>query len=121
MNEEALIHQLYRALVLTKSDAEKNGFSYGSQSNCQKALQAFNRWAGNEWRTPDYPPDHVADDRPAHIEVDAGDIRVKAELYVGFAVRLIFEGPQWQGYAHIARQEWDAPLSPKDAHLEEVD
>lgn len=37
----ALIVALHRALVLTKKDAERDGFKYGQQSTCQKALDAF--------------------------------------------------------------------------------
>ena len=44
-NEVVLLAgQLWKALRLTKCDAEKNGFSYGSQSNCVKAMKAFEKW-----------------------------------------------------------------------------
>jgi hypothetical protein len=36
-----LNRQLYRALLLAKSDAEKSGFSYGPQSTIVKALHAY--------------------------------------------------------------------------------
>jgi hypothetical protein len=39
-NIDDLADQLYHALELTKSDAEKNGFEYGAQSNCMKAITA---------------------------------------------------------------------------------
>jgi hypothetical protein len=39
-----LLWQLRQALMLTKGDAEKNGFKYGPQSTCVKALKAFDRW-----------------------------------------------------------------------------
>jgi hypothetical protein len=41
---EVLVRQLYWALLLTKSDAERNGFTYGPQSACQKAIAAFAKW-----------------------------------------------------------------------------
>ena len=39
-----LIYRLYRALHLTKLDAERNGVVYGDQSVCVKALREFERW-----------------------------------------------------------------------------
>ncbi len=40
----ALVQQLRRALLLTSIDAERNGFCYGSQSNCVKALADSAKW-----------------------------------------------------------------------------
>ena len=40
---ELVSQQLYNALKLTKADAEKHGFEYGEQSNCMKALRAYER------------------------------------------------------------------------------
>jgi hypothetical protein len=39
----ALAKQLYRALELTKSDAEHRRFTYGSQSVCVKAIKAYTK------------------------------------------------------------------------------
>ena len=43
---KAIAESMYRALQLTKSDAEKNGFKYGRQSNCVKALTEYNKYKG---------------------------------------------------------------------------
>lgn len=43
---KAIAEKMYRALQLTKSDAEKNGFKYGRQSNCVKALTEYNKYKG---------------------------------------------------------------------------
>jgi len=40
----ALVQQLHDVLMLTRCDAEKNGFEYGCQSNCAKALKAAAIW-----------------------------------------------------------------------------
>lgn len=39
-----LIERLYRAVLLLKADAEKQGFVYGEQSVCQKAIEEYHRW-----------------------------------------------------------------------------
>lgn len=39
-----LAGQLWKALRLTKPDAEKHGFSYGPQFICIKAMRAFDKW-----------------------------------------------------------------------------
>lgn len=39
-----LIERLYRTVLLLKADAEKNGFAYGDQSVCQKAIAEYQRW-----------------------------------------------------------------------------
>jgi hypothetical protein len=40
-----LIERLYRALVLTKADAERAiGQPYGEQAVCVKAIKEFERW-----------------------------------------------------------------------------
>ena len=46
--EAALLRQLYRALILTKSDSEKDGFKYGDQSICVKALKAYEKWDASQ-------------------------------------------------------------------------
>jgi hypothetical protein len=40
----ALIQRLRRALYLTSIDAERNGFTYGPQSICVKALADSAKW-----------------------------------------------------------------------------
>ncbi len=40
----AMMRKLHWALVLTKADAEKNGFEYGGGSTCNKAIKAFEKW-----------------------------------------------------------------------------
>ncbi len=39
-----LIRRLYSALLLTKSDAEHHGFTYGTHSVCVKAI-----WEARDW------------------------------------------------------------------------
>lgn len=39
-----LIERMYRTILLLKADAEKNGFTYGPQSACQKAIDEYQRW-----------------------------------------------------------------------------
>src|SRR5262249_49927108 len=43
VTDEQLIKLLYRALILTKSDAEHYGFAYGPQSICARAIHAYAR------------------------------------------------------------------------------
>lgn len=44
MTPAELIQLLFRALELTKSDAEKDGFRYGRQSNCEAALRKARKY-----------------------------------------------------------------------------
>lgn len=39
MKKVELVHLLYDALALTRNDAERDGFKYGSQSNCAVAMR----------------------------------------------------------------------------------
>ena len=39
-----LIYRLQRAVLLTKADAERDGFTYGEQSVPVKALNEFAKW-----------------------------------------------------------------------------
>jgi hypothetical protein len=54
---EHLAEQLYCALVLTKIDAERNGFTYGAQSNCVLALKAYDKWKSSS------PPETIELDK----------------------------------------------------------
>jgi hypothetical protein len=45
-----LIRLLYGALALTRVDAERNGFTYGSQSNCAVAMRKAEKFLGVEKR-----------------------------------------------------------------------
>lgn len=45
-----LIYRLYRALLMTKADAERTGAVYGDQSVCVKALKEFERWEQDQER-----------------------------------------------------------------------
>lgn len=47
LREKRDLQKIKNALELTKSDAEKDGFSYGSQSECAKALKLLTRMIAN--------------------------------------------------------------------------
>ncbi len=53
--ETELIHRLYKALLLTKSDVERVGPAYGSQSVCAKALLDAREWLMEHGETDGRP------------------------------------------------------------------
>jgi hypothetical protein len=40
------------------------------------------------------------------LEIDAGSVTVRVELYAGGRVRVELEGSQWGGFAMIEREDW---------------
>jgi hypothetical protein len=50
MKKVELIRMLYAALALTRIDAERRGFKYGSQSNCAVAMRKAQKFLGIDQR-----------------------------------------------------------------------